>query len=277
MGVLSELNPNRPIGVFDSGVGGLTVMRALMKTMPHEDIVYFGDTARVPYGSKSKATIVHYSHQIVNFLLERDVKAIVIACNTASAYALEEVRASFPQPVIGVVEPGARAAVAATRNGKVGVIGTYATVNSQAYDSAIQALKPEVTLLKTACPLFVPLVEEGLTEGEIPEKIVAYYLAPLKSSGIDTLVLGCTHYPLLKPVISAYMGDGVRCIDPALNTAEQMRDTLASAGLLREDAHEPGYQFAVSDAEERMTAFANRILPFAISATEKVAIESYSG
>ncbi len=266
---------DRPIGVFDSGVGGLTVMRALMKTMPNEDIVYFGDTARVPYGNKSKTTIVRFSRQIVNFLLSRSVKAIVVACNTASAYALDELRSAFDLPIEGVILPGAEAAVEATRNGRIGVIGTYATVSSQAYDRAIRALKPDLTPVKIACPLFVPLVEEGFTAGEITERVVEYYLAPLKSEAIDTLVLGCTHYPLLKSVIAAYMGAGVLCIDPAKNTAEALRARLAAAGLLRGGARAARYSFAVSDAEERMTAFANRIMPFSIQAAEKIAIENY--
>lgn len=268
----------RAIGVFDSGVGGLTVMRALMKTMPMEDIVYFGDTARVPYGSKSKETIVRFSRQIVSFLRSRSVKAIVVACNTASAYALEELRGEFELPIVGVIAPGAAAAVSATRNGKIGVIGTYATVESQAYDRAIRALDPALTPIKTACPLFVPLVEEGLTSGEITDRVVAYYLSRMKAGGVDTLLLGCTHYPLMKGAIAAFMGEGVRCIDPAKNTAEELRGILESAGLLRGGADVPvkaEYTFAVSDAEERMTAFANRILPFSIAAAEKIAIESY--
>lgn len=272
---------NRAIGIFDSGVGGLTVMRALMKAMPDEDIVYFGDTARVPYGSKSKETIIHFSRQIVNFLRSRDVKAIVVACNTASAYALDELRASFDLPIEGVILPGAEAAVSATQNGRIGVIGTYATVQSHAYDRAIHAHDPSLNLIKIACPLFVPLVEEGLTSGEITELIVAHYLKPLKVSEIDTLVLGCTHYPLLKKVIADYMGEKVRCIDPAKNTAEALKRSLASLKLLRgaenssELEHEPRYTFAVSDAEERMTEFANRILPFSIEAAEKITIEAY--
>ena len=266
---------DRPIGVFDSGVGGLTVMRALMKAMPNEDIVYFGDTARVPYGNKSKETIVRFSRQIANFLLARSVKAIVVACNTASAYALDELRSAFDLPIEGVILPGAEAAVEATRNGRIGVIGTYATVSSRAYDRAIRVLNPDLSLVKTACPLFVPLVEEGFTAGEIAERVVAHYLAPLKTSGIDTLVLGCTHYPLLKDAIAAYMGAGVLCIDPAKNTAEALRARLAAAGLLRGAAREARYSFAVSDAEERMTAFANRIMPFSIRAAEKIAIENY--
>lgn len=275
------MTTHRAIGIFDSGVGGLTVMRALMKTMPEEDIIYFGDTARVPYGSKSKETIVRFSRQIVNFLRSRDVKAIVVACNTASAYALDELRASFDLPIEGVILPGAEAAVSATRNGRIGVIGTYATVQSQAYDRAIHAHDDSLMLFKTACPLFVPLVEEGMTTGEITDRVVAHYLAPLKERAIDTLVLGCTHYPLLKNAIAAYMGDNVRCIDPAKNTAEALKRSLAALGLLREndtsgrEAHPPSYTFAVSDAEERMTEFANRILPFSIEAAEKIAIESY--
>lgn len=266
---------SQPIGVFDSGVGGLTVMRALMKTMPQEDIVYFGDTARVPYGNKSRATIVRFSRQIVNFLLSRSVKAIVVACNTASAYALDELRSAFDLPIEGVILPGAEAAVAATRNGRVGVIGTYATVSSQAYDRAIAALNPAIRPVKVACPLFVPLVEEGFTTGEITERVVEHYLAPLKSQGIDTLVLGCTHYPLLKDAIASYMGADVLCIDPAKNTAEALRARLDAAGLLRGGARAARYSFAVSDAEERMTAFANRIMPFSIQAAEKIAIENY--
>ena len=196
---------NLPIGVFDSGVGGLTVAREIMRQIPNERIVYFGDTARVPYGSKSKETVTKYSRQIVRFLKTQNVKAIVIACNTASAYALEQIEKEIDIPIIGVVKPGAVTATKATRNGKIGVIATEGTINSQIYTQYIHDLKQDAKVLGKACPLFVPLVEEGLLEDPVTDEIAQRYLSVLIDSGIDTLILGCTHYHLIRSTVGRVM------------------------------------------------------------------------
>ena len=196
-----------PIGVFDSGVGGLTVAREISRQLPYENIVYFGDTARVPYGSKSQNTIIRFSEQIIRFLRTKQVKAIVIACNTASALALDAVKDEFDLPIIGVVIPGARAAVEATTNGKVGVVGTEATVQSGMYTKVIQQMNPAIEVIEKACPLFVPLVEEGFKEHIVTREIIEYYLESMRDTDIDAMILGCTHYPLLRSKIREYMGD----------------------------------------------------------------------
>ena len=196
-----------PIGVFDSGVGGLTVAREISRQLPYENIVYFGDTARVPYGSKSQNTIIRFSEQIIRFLRTKQVKAIVIACNTASALALDAVKDEFDLPIIGVVIPGARAAVEATTNGKVGVVGTEATVQSGMYTKVIQGMNPKIEVIEKACPLFVPLVEEGFKEHIVTREIIEYYLESMRNTDIDAMILGCTHYPLLRSKIREYMGD----------------------------------------------------------------------
>ena len=190
-----------PIGVFDSGVGGLTVAREISRQLPYENIVYFGDTARVPYGSKSQNTIIRFSEQIIRFLRTKQVKAIVIACNTASALALDAVKDEFDLPIIGVVIPGARAAVEATTNGKVGVVGTEATVQSGMYTKVIQGMNPKIEVIEKACPLFVPLVEEGFKEHIVTREIIEYYLESMRNTDIDAMILGCTHYPLLRSKI----------------------------------------------------------------------------
>ena len=195
------------VGGFDSGVGGLTVAREISRQLPYENIVYFGDTARVPYGSKSQNTIIRFSEQIIRFLRTKQVKAIVIACNTASALALDAVKDEFDLPIIGVVIPGARAAVEATTNGKVGVVGTEATVQSGMYTKVIQGMNPKIEVIEKACPLFVPLVEEGFKEHIVTREIIEYYLESMRNTDIDAMILGCTHYPLLRSKIREYMGD----------------------------------------------------------------------
>ena len=205
-----------PVGVFDSGVGGLTVAREISRQLPDENIVYFGDTARVPYGSKSQNTIIRFSEQIIRFLKTKEVKAIVIACNTASALALDAVKDEFDIPILGVVIPGARAAVEATKNRKVGVVGTEATVQSGMYTKVIQGMNPEITVIEKACPLFVPLVEEGWLHDPVTAEVTARYLQEFKDKDVDTLILGCTHYPLIRSVIREFMGEEVRLGNPAL-------------------------------------------------------------
>jgi len=220
-----------PIGVFDSGIGGLTVVRQLLTHLPAEDVVYFGDTARVPYGIKSAETVTRFSRENTQFLLRRGVKMVVVACNSASAMALETLQREYDLPILGVIDPGAAAAVAATRSGKVGVIGTQATVGSRAYERAIAKRDSRIEVLARACPLFVPLAEEGWIEGEVPEKVARQYLAPLLEAGIDTLILGCTHYPILQATIQKVAGDGVTLIDTADATVRQVAERLAAEGL----------------------------------------------
>jgi len=269
-------NKQSAIGIFDSGVGGLTVAREVMFQAPNERIVYFGDTARVPYGSKSADTIIRYSRQIIRFLQTQDVKAIVIACNTASALALETVAREFSIPVVGVIEPGARAATLATRNGRIGVIGTEATINSQVYSQHIHALMPDAIVTGKACPLFVPLVEEGWTEDEITTEVAKRYLTPLLETGIDTLILGCTHYPLLASTISKIVGDSVTLVNPAAETARTLGRMLESMDMVNPDTSiRESYNFFVSDTAAKFCAFADSILPFDVEKTQKINIEEY--
>ena len=265
-----------PVGVFDSGVGGLTVAREILRHLPRENMVYFGDTARVPYGSKSRDTIIRFSQQIIRFLMTRRVKAIVIACNTASALALETVRREFDLPLLGVVSPGARAAVEATRNGRIGVVGTDATVRSGVYTREIKRMNPALEVVEKACPLFVPLVEEGFKEHAVTGEIIDYYLASLKESGIDTLILGCTHYPLLRSRIRAYMGEEIRIVNPAYETAMDLKGLLEERELLNPSQEDGTCEFYVSDGAEKFMEFANSVMPFTIGTTGVIKIEDYS-
>ncbi len=275
---MKELDRNAPVGVFDSGVGGLTVAREIMRQIPEERIIYFGDTARVPYGSKSKDTIVRYSRQIIRFLRSKGVKAIVIACNTASAHALETVQKESDIPIIGVINAGARAAVQATVNGRIGVIGTVGTIGSGIYTEVMQQMRPGVRVIGKSCPLFVPLVEEGLLHDSVTDEIASRYLAELKGKYIDTLVLGCTHYPLLRSPLRRLMGDAVPLVNPAYETAIELRELLKANGLNREMPAPDGeekYQFFVSDLAEKFTDFATSILPNEVKETKKINIEEY--
>ena len=255
------VTPNSaPIGVFDSGIGGLTVVHELVRQLPHESIVYLGDTARVPYGPKSPDTVRRYSREIAGFLQEQGVKNIVIACNTATAHALTTLREDFDMPIVGVVEPGARAAVAATTRGHVGVIGTVGTIKSGAYERAIRAIDPDIRVTARACPLFVPLVEEGWTEHEAARLIAREYLEPLIDARIDTLVLGCTHYPLLKPLLRDVLGPDVRLIDSAEETAAETARTLAGASLCAPPGGEAVYHFVASDDPLQFLQLGQRFL-----------------
>ena len=257
------LTKDMPVGVFDSGVGGLTVAREIMRQIPNEKIIYFGDTARVPYGSKSQDTIIRYSRQIVRFLQQQNVKAIVVACNTASAYALDCLEKEIDIPIIGVIKPGAKVAAEATVNGKIGVIGTEGTIGSGIYPEYIQNLKPEARVTGKACPLFVPLVEEGLLEDPVTDEIASRYLSELKDIGIDTLILGCTHYPLIRSTLGRVMGPEVTLVNPAYETAISLRNLLEEQGLLNDKAPALGenrYQFYVSDAADKFKRFANSII-----------------
>ena len=225
--------PWKAIGIFDSGVGGLTVLKELIKTLPQEDTIYFGDSARFPYGTKSPETIVRYSLEIASFLSSREIKLLVVACNTASAVALEALNQELTIPVVGVIEPGARRAVSVTRTGKIGVIGTEGTIRSGAYAKAIKRINPAVEVLTRSCPLFVPLAEEGWIENEVARLTARTYLRGLKEEGVDTLVLGCTHYPLLKGIIAEVMGEGVSLVDSGEETARTVTSILSQRELLR--------------------------------------------
>ena len=268
----------RPIGVFDSGMGGLTCVRQMIRLLPGEDIVYFGDTGRVPYGGRSVETIVRYARQDVAFLRSFDLKAIVIACGTVSTTALDILKRENELPILGVVQPAAKAAAKVTKTGNIGVIGTKATIRSGAYEAAICALLPKAKLTAKACPLLVPLVEDGrVRRGDaVTERVVEEYLAPVKAAGVDTLVLGCTHYPLLMDVISDYMGQGVTLIDTGEEAAR------AAAALLNEqdqlnDPDRAGFRrYYASDSAEDFAATAALFLGKDISdRVERVAIENY--
>lgn len=268
-----------PIGVFDSGVGGLTVAREIMRQIPDEKIVYFGDTARVPYGSKSRDTIIKYSRQIIRFLRTQKVKAIVVACNTASAVALEEVRKELDVPIIGVIKAGARTAASATRNGKIGIIATETTVNSKVYTHFLEELNPQLTVIGKACPLFVPLVEEGtFLNDPITEEIASRYLEGLKREQIDTLILGCTHYPLISSTVGRVMGERVTLVNPAYETARELRALLKDEGLensgVQQD-RETMHTFYVSDTPDNFRKFAEKILPCSVRNTTQINIEEY--
>lgn len=267
-----------PVGVFDSGVGGLTVAREIMRQLPNENLVYFGDTARVPYGSKSKDNIIRYSRQIIHFLKTKEVKAIVIACNTASALALDVVQKEEDIPIIGVIAPGARAAVQETKNKKVGVIGTEATVQSRMYSKVMKAMDPDVTVIGKACPLFVPLVEEGFAKHHVTGEIIDFYLASMKKQeDIDTLILGCTHYPLLRSRIMEYMGEKIHLVNPAYETAMDLKALLEEMDMANDtqEKEHASYSFYVSDAADKFKQFANSILPYDIETTKQIQIEEY--
>ena len=273
-----ELFCNAPIGVFDSGVGGLTVVREIMRQLPNERIVYFGDTARVPYGSKSRETVTRFSRQIVRFLQTQNVKAIVIACNTASAFALDELEKEVDIPIIGVVKPGARTALEATHNGKIGVIATEATIGSGIYKGYIEENNENVNVIGKACPLFVPLAEEGLWEDPVTDEIARRYLAELIDIDIDTLILGCTHYPLLRSTVAKIMGDKVTLVNPAYETARELKELLEKEGLESRKRPELGtelYQFFVSDAADKFQKFANSIIPYGILSAKVIHIDEY--
>ena len=249
----------RPIGIFDSGIGGLTVAKALGEVLPEESLIYLGDTGRTPYGTKSDDVVRRYSHENAAFLVDKGIKLLVVACNTASAVALSSLRRELDIPVIGVIEPGAVAAAATTTCGKVGIIGTEATIRSGAYTRALKALRKDLEIYTRACPLFVPLAEEGWTDNDVARETARLYLASLRTSGIDTLILGCTHYPLLRETIAAGMGDRVRLIDSAEATAAAVRDELQEENLAA-TGRRGGNSFFVTDAPERFVRVGARFL-----------------
>ena len=276
--ISTNLRKDAPIGVFDSGVGGLTVAREIMRQMPNEKIIYFGDTARVPYGSKSKETVTRYSLQIARFLQTFQVKTIVVACNTASAYARDELEQEVDIPVLGVVKPGARTAVDVTRNGKIGVIATEATIGSHMYNKYITDLNKDVTIYEKACPLFVPLVEEGLWQDPVTDEIAKRYLSELIDLDIDTLIMGCTHYPLIRSTLGRVIGEDVTLVNPAYETAMELKRLLTEKDLLNDQPPKLGenqYQFYVSDGAEKFKRFANSIIKYGILSAKTIQIENY--
>lgn len=262
----------RAIGIFDSGVGGLTVYREIARQLAKEEFIYLGDTGRVPYGTKSPSTVLRYAQEAATFLVSHRVKMIVVACNTASAVALADLEERFRLPVVGVIEPGARKAAAVTKNRRVGVIGTEGTIKSGAYTRAIHALDPHIEVIATACPLFVPLVEEGWAEHPVTRLIAQEYLAPLLGQGIDTLVLGCTHYPLLKPTLRAILGEQVTLVDSAAETAKSVRAVLHKDNLFRRSLPPPT-RFFVTDLPTRFEQVGGTFLGELLSNVQQVEID----
>jgi len=264
----------KAIGIFDSGVGGLTVLREIIQALPQEDTIYLGDTARVPYGTKSPETVVRFARQITSFLVNRDIKLLVVACNTASAVSLDALQAEFNIPIVGVIEPGAFQAAAVTKNGKVGVIGTAGTIRSSAYTKAIKRINPDIEVITAECPMFVPLAEEGWLDNEVARLTAEIYLKNLKGSGVDTLVLGCTHYPLLKGIISEVMGEGVRLVDSAEETARVVKEILLARRETRPDQERGNHNFFVTDIPAGFIRVGNRFLGGALGDVYQVDLEN---
>lgn len=257
------------IGIFDSGVGGLTVAKEIIRQLPNENIVYFGDTARVPYGIKSRQTVIRFSIENILFLLKQDVKLICVACNTASSFALPVIKNHFRAPIIGVITPGVREAVYATQNKRIGVIGTKGTIKSRTYEIEIKQLDPKVKVIAAACPLFVPFVEEGWLNGEVVKSVVRTYLKPLRDAGVDTVILGCTHYPLLKPVIQEVLGKNVTLIDSAKQVAFEVKKILTDEDMLNRGKG-GRHQFYVSDNPEWFSSLAQRFMGRKLNNVKKV-------
>jgi glutamate racemase len=258
----------RPIGVFDSGIGGLTVVKALRDLLPNESIFYLGDTARVPYGGKSASTVERYSTEMAEMLVAEGVKAIVVACNSASSVALPKLEQTLSLPVIGVIKPGAQAAIAATRNRHVGVIGTRATIKSGAYERALRALEPKIDIVAQACPLLVPLIEEGWLDDELTDRAIGRYLGPLMRNGIDTLVLGCTHYPLLAPAIARFLENRITLVDSAHNCAVAVRELLDRQSLRATGENNGRLRVALTDSPDTFLDVARDALELDIGEVE---------
>jgi len=261
-----------PVGIFDSGLGGLTVAGAIFQRLPNDSTVYFGDTARVPYGPKSPETVRRYSHEILDWLVGQGVKAVVVACNTSTAHALESLQEVAPVPVIGVVDPGAHAAARASPGGRVGVIGTTGTVASGAYTRAILRVRPDAVVVQQGCPLLVPFVEEGWFDHPATELVAREYLAPLVATGVESVVLGCTHYPLLKPLLSRVLGPGVSLIDSADAVADALALALTESGLEAPADAKPVHRFAVSDDPGRFVSVGSRFLGERLGTAELVTL-----
>jgi len=265
--------PWKAIGIFDSGVGGLTVLKEITRVLPQEDTIYLGDTARVPYGTKSPETVTRYAHEITAFLVKREIKLLVTACNTASAVSLESLKKHYSIPIVGVIEPGARSAACATRSGKVGVIGTEGTIRSSAYTRAIKRINPEIEVITRPCPLFVPLAEEGWVDNEVARLTARIYLRGLKDDGVDTLVLGCTHYPILKGIIAETMGTEVRLVDSAEETAHTVAEILRNRNLLRPSSEKGNHHFFVTDVPAGFIRVGNRFLGNKLGDVHQVSLE----
>lgn len=267
---------NRSIGVFDSGLGGLTAVKEIMNLFPDENIVYFGDTSRVPYGTRSKETILKYTYSDINFLLSQDVKMIVIACGTASSAALPNIKEEFNVPIFGVVDAGAYEAARVTKNNKVGIIGTPATIKSGAYIKYLKEHNPQVEVYNQACPLFVPLVENGHFNTEVTRLVVDEYLKDIRHAGVDTLILGCTHYPLLKDAIAEYMGDDVTLISPGEEVAKYLRKKLTDDNRHSDERDTEQYKYFVSDSVESFEELGSIFLETRINGkVSKIDIEKY--
>jgi len=258
-----------PIGIIDSGVGGLTVMNALRTILPYEDIVYFGDTGRVPYGGKSGETILRYSLENASFLMQQKVKLLVIACHTISCYALEELQKTFPIPIVGMVEPSVAQAVQSTKNGKISIAGTRATIASQIYQSQIRRHLPAAEILSFSCPLFVPLVEEGYIDHPMTELAIREYLRPLKTENVQSLILACTHYPLLRAQLQKELGPSVELIDPGVHCAQAVKKILEENNLLNLSSCPPAYRFFVSDDPEKFRLLGKTFLNYPIDHVKK--------
>ncbi len=254
------IDNNRPIGVFDSGLGGLTAVRQLIKILPNEDIVYLGDTARVPYGNKSKKAIIKFSTQNTLYLLKFKVKLIVLACNTSSSFALNRLKYNFKIPILGVITPGVKAALEVTRNKRIGIIGTNVTIDSNAYQNKIINADPSIKIFAKSCPLFVPIIEEGWLSGKITSSVIRKYLMPLKNAKIDTLILGCTHYPLLKPAIRNIMGPGVKLIDSAKELAISVKQLMDKEGIACKRKTKGKARFYLSDKPYRFKSTGEKFL-----------------
>ena len=263
---------SRPIGVFDSGFGGLTVAKAIKAKLPNENIVYLGDTARVPYGNKSTLLVTDYATQITNFLLEENAKLIVVACNTASALALPALQSEFQVQILGVILPGSKAAVHATRNKHVGVIGTIATINSNAYSQALNEIDSSIQITAQACPLFVPLVEEGWLNGPVPSEVTASYLKSINVANVDTLILGCTHYPLLKPMIQEHVNDNTVLIDSAETVAEEAAIILLEKKMSADSSNKGLLKCFVTDFPVQFESIAERFLGYSLDNVRTVPI-----
>ena len=266
---------NGGIGVFDSGVGGLTVVKEIFKILPQEKVIYFGDTARCPYGPRSRRIVREFSVQNVNFLLSLGVKFIVVACNTSSAVALDHLKRGFDLPLMGVIDPGAKAAVNSTRNGRIGVIGTTGTIASRSYQKAINRINKKLSVFSYPCPLFVSLAEEGYLDKKATYHIARDYLKPLKKDKIDTLILGCTHYPLLMKVIARVMGNGVTLINSARETAKELRESLHKEGLLKQTSRASAHRFFVSDQPDKFIQISQRFLGKKIKKAQLIDINKY--
>lgn len=267
------MEKEKPIGVFDSGVGGLTVVKRIIASLPNESIVYFGDTARVPYGSKSNETVIEYSIQNTKFLLQKNVKAVVVACNTASSIAIEVLKKEFDVPIIGMIEPGANCALSNSKNKKIGVIGTRATINNKAYRNQLLKLNKEVSVFEKACPLFVPLAEEGWIEHRATYEIAEEYLKDLRQSEIDTLILGCTHYPILSKVIQEVIGENVKLIDSGIASSEVVRDEIDRIGLATNSSARGNITLYVSDISTNFKSIAELFLGQIVDEIIKVDVE----